>query len=82
MVGASKAHGARSELLFFLPKGQRGWVTVRVANPYGEEKKVPLHPTFSAGFGLSEASDLRQSCSGGGGGACDVRCAKLSTFFF
>ena len=56
MVGASKAHGARPEL-FFLPKGQRGWVTVRVANPYGEEKKVLFDPTFSVVLGLRGARE-------------------------
>ena len=42
---------------FCLPKGQRGRVTVRFA-AHTVEKKIPLHPTFSASFGLSEAGEF------------------------
>ena len=58
MVRASKAHGARPEIIIFPPKGQRGWVTVRFATHMANKKEVHYTPRFSAAFGLSEASDL------------------------
>ena len=43
--GGSRAHGARPEL-FFLPKGQKGRVTMRFAAHTVKKKKFPYTPRF------------------------------------